>query len=378
MINRKRLCEEFARLASIASPSRCEGEISRYLTDRFRQLEGSVVMDGAGTAMGGESGNLIISFPAEGKQCEPLMLSVHMDTVEPAYGVTPILRDGIFTSAGDTILGADDKSGIAEIIEALEVIRENNIPHGPLEVVVTVCEELGVVGAKLLDYSLVRSRRGLALDTSQVDRIIHKAPCANKLRFEIIGREAHAGVAPEQGISAIAIASRAIAEMRLGRIDHETTANIGVIRGGQAGNIVPGLVMVEGEARSHDVDKLTRQTEHMVGCFDRAALETSIEINGEIFHGEAKIEVLTDYPLMNVAENAEIIRLTQKAGEALGRTVTIAAAGGGSDANIFNGHGIEMVILGTGMDKVHTTQECIAVDDMERVAELLVEIIRQA
>lgn len=377
-MDRNRLCKEFARLAAIASPSRHEGEISRYLAERFRQLGGTIMMDGAGSAIGGESGNLIVTFPAYGKPSEPLMLSVHMDTVEPAYGVIPVLADGVFTSAGETILGADDKSGIAEIIEALEVIHERNIPHGPLEVLITIGEEIGLVGAKLLDYSLVHSRRGLALDTSKIDRIIHKAPCANKLRFEIIGREAHAGIAPEQGISAIVIASQAIAEMRLGRIDHETTANIGVIRGGQATNIVPNRVVVEGEARSHNVDKLTRQTEHMVSCFQRAALETSVETNGQIFHGEVKIEVLADYPLMNVAEDAEIIRLTQKAGAALGRCIAIEAAGGGSDANIFNGHGIETVIIGTGMDRVHTTEERVAVADMEQVVELLVEIIRQA
>jgi len=378
MINRARLCEEFARQAAIASPSRREGEISRYLSERFRQLGGTVVMDGAGAAVVGESGNLIVSFPARGRQSEPLMLSVHMDTVEPADGVTPVLTDGVFTSAGETILGADDKAGIAEIVEALEVLREQQIPHGPLEVVVTICEEIGLVGAKLLDYSQVRSRRALALDTSGVDRIIHRAPCANKLRFEIIGREAHAGIAPEQGLSAIAIAAIAIAEMKLGRIDDKTTANLGTIEGGQATNIVPNRVVIEGEVRSHDIDKLTRQTEHMVGCFQRAALRASVAIDGQVVHGAVKVEVIGDYPLMQVAEEAGIVQLVREAGAALGRTITVEAAGGGSDANIFNGHGIETVILGTGMARVHTIEEQVKVDDMEQVAELLVEIIRRA
>ncbi|WP_432821614.1 M20/M25/M40 family metallo-hydrolase [Trichloromonas sp.] len=378
MVNRERLCEEFSRQAAIASPSRREGEISRYLQARFRELGGTLVIDGAAAEAGSESGNLIITFPARGKEAEPLMLSVHMDTVEPADGVVPVLADGVFTSAGETILGADDKAGIAEIIEALEIIREQNIPHGPLEVVVTICEEIGLVGAKLLDYSLVRSRRALALDTSGVDRIIRRAPCANKLRFEILGREAHAGIAPEQGISAIAVASRAIADMRLGRIDEETTANLGTIHGGQATNIVPNRVVVEGEVRSHDVEKLTRQTEHMVGCFQQAAQQASIDLGGQAVQASVKVEVIGDYPLMQVAEDAGIVRLVRQAGAALGRTIAVEAAGGGSDANIFNGHGIETVILGTGMDRVHSVEERVTVDDMVRVSELLVEIIRQA
>ncbi|MEJ2200339.1 MAG: M20/M25/M40 family metallo-hydrolase [Desulfuromonadaceae bacterium] len=378
MINQERLCTEFARQAAIASPSRREGEISRYLQARFRELGGEVVMDGAATPAGSESGNLIVRFPARNKTAEPFMLSVHMDTVEPAEGVRPVLKEGVFSSAGETILGADDKAGIAEIIEALEVVRERDIAHGPLEVVITICEEIGLVGAKLLDYSLIRSRRGLALDTNGVDRIIHRAPCANKLRFEIQGREAHAGIAPEKGLSAIAVAGRAIAGMRLGRIDEETTANLGTIHGGQATNIVPNRVVIEGEVRSHNEEKLVRQTEHMVNCFLESARQTALELDGQREQASVQVEVIGDYPLMRVPEEAGIIQLVLQAGAALNRPIAVAAAGGGSDANIFNSHGIETVILGTGMDRVHSIDEQVTVADMVRVSELLVEIIRQA
>ena len=175
-----------------------------------------------------------------------------MDTVEPGAEVVPVLNDGVFTSASGTILGADDKAGIAELIEALEVVREQAIPRGPLEVVVTIAEEIGLVGAKHLDYSLLRARHGFALDTTGMGHMVLRAPAANRLRVEILGREAHAGVAPEQGLSAIQTAALALAEMRLGRIDVETTANFGKIEGGVACNIVPGRVSLEGEARSHD------------------------------------------------------------------------------------------------------------------------------
>jgi tripeptide aminopeptidase len=378
MINSERLAVEFARLAAIASPSLGEGEIARYLLERFRQLGAEVVMDDAGERAGGECGNLIARFPSSGRESEPLMLSAHMDTVEPCAGVEPLLRDGVFTSAGETVLGADDKAGIAELIEAFEVVREQGIPRGPVEVVITIAEEVGLLGAKLLDPGKLTSRRGLALDTSGVDRVIHKAPCANKLRFEVVGREAHAGIAPEKGISAIEVAARAIAAMHLGRIDEETTANIGSIEGGQATNIVAKRVVVEGEARSHDTAKLARQTAHMVACFEGAARDLSKVIGGELVVPEAKAEVISDYPRMAVDIRAPIIRLVETAASRLGRTIEVRAAGGGSDANIFNGHGIETVILGTGMTNVHSVDESVRVEDMVRVAELLVEIIRMA
>jgi tripeptide aminopeptidase len=377
MINTQRLSDEFARLAAIASPSHREGAISVYLQERFQRLGGEVEIDDAGPRAGSQSGNLVVRFSASGKTSEPLMLSVHMDTVEPADGVVPVLQDGVFTSAGETILGADDKAGIAEIIEALEVVREQNIPRGPIEVVVTVCEEVGLLGAKLLDPSLLRSRRGLALDTSGVDLAIHRAPCANKLRFEISGRESHAGIAPEKGVSAIVVAARAMAAMRLGRIDEQTTANIGTIHGGQATNIVPKKVVVEGEARSHDPERLARQTAHMIACFEEAADALALVIDGERVRPEVHSEVVSEYPVMAVSESAPILQLLREASASLGRPLEVKGAGGGSDANIFNGHGIETVILGTGMSHVHSVQESVRVSDMVRVAELLVEVIRR-
>lgn len=378
MVNSARLAEEFARQAAIASPSFKEGAISRYLTERLRQLGMTVVMDDAGPKVGSESGNLIATLPANGRDCPPLMLSAHMDTVVPADGVQPVLKNGVFTSAGHTILGADDKAGLAEIIEALEVVREQGIAHGVIEVVIPICEEQGLLGAKHLDYGKVTARRGLALDTSGTDRVINTAPAADKMRFVLTGRESHAGIAPEKGVSAIVAAARAIANMRLGRIDHETTANIGVIHGGQATNIIPRQVVLEGEARSHDADKLARQTEHMVACLVEAAREAEQVIDGEQVPVVLEQQVISDYPRMAVAPEAGILQLVQQAGERLGRPIELRDGGGGSDANIFNEHGIETVILGTGMNDVHTVDESVRVSDMVRVAELLVEVIRLA
>ena len=378
MINQQRLSEEFARLAAINSPSLQEGQIAVYLEQRLRTLGGEVIYDRAAVATGGEVGNLVARFASTGKEAEPLLLSVHMDTVEPGGQVEPVLNDGLFASAGDTILGADDKAGIAEIIEALEVVREQGIPHGEIELVVTIAEEIGLVGAKQFDFGLVRSRRGYALDTPGIDWMVLRAPGANRLRVEITGRESHAGVAPEMGLSAIQTAALALAEMPLGRIDAETTANIGRIEGGVACNIVPRRVFLEGEARSHDPEKLQRQTELMVDCFERAADAMARQIDGELCRPQLSVEVQPDYPQMAVAENALVVDLARRAAVAAGQDLKVRVGGGGSDANIFNANGIETIILGTGMQHVHSADEQVAVADMAHVARLLVEIIRQA
>jgi len=377
MINRERLTEEFMRMAAISSPSYREKGMADYLTGRLAELGAEVEMDDAGQRVGGEVGNLVARIPAT-RDGEPLLFTVHMDTVSPCEGVEPVFAEGIFRSAGETVLGSDDQSGIAELIEALEVVREQGIGHPELELVITICEEVGLVGAKAFDAQGIRSRRGYALDTNGVDRLIHRAPGANKLRLTLTGREAHAGIAPEKGVSAIEVAAKAIARMPLGRIDEETTANIGTISGGLATNIVAREVVIEGEARSHDAGKLEKQTRMMLACFEEAVRESEKMVDGEKVRASLEQEVLADYPIMHVPRQAGVVALAEEAADALGRSLDVATAGGGSDANIFNRHGIETVILGTGMEKVHTVDEQVSLDDMVRVSELLVEILRRA
>lgn len=377
MINKKRLADEFMCMAAISSPSYREKGMADYLTGRLKQLGAAVEMDGAGQGVDGEVGNLLARIPGT-RPGEPLMLTVHMDTVLPCEGVEPVLENEVFRSAGPTVLGADDKAGIAEMIEAIEVVREQQIDYPELELVITICEEVGLVGAKQFDPALLKSRRGYALDTNGVDRLIHRAPGANKLQLTFIGREAHAGIAPEKGISAIEVAAAAIGSMTLGRIDEETTANIGTIQGGMATNIVAREVVVEGEARSHDAAKLKRQTEHMLDCCKKAIGDSARTIDGAIVQAELRHQVLADYPIMDVPHQDPVILLAEEAAKALGRRLDVATAGGGSDANIFNQHGIATVILGTGMDRVHTVDEQVRLDDMIRVSELLVEILRRA
>ncbi|OQY18003.1 MAG: hypothetical protein B6I36_07970 [Desulfobacteraceae bacterium 4572_35.1] len=272
-------------------------------------------------------------------------------------------------------MGADDKSGIAQIIEAIECLQENNVPYPPLEVIITVCEEIGLLGVKYLDFNQLQAKRGLVLDTSGVELVATTAPGANKLRFVVEGMEAHAGIDPEHGISAIQVAAQGISQMNLGRVDEETTANIGLINGGQATNIIPRYVQMMGEARSFNADKLRSQTEHMQQCLYAAAENSCIDIDGSRCKARIKVDVMADYPAMNVASDAAVIETLQRAATVEKQQLSVGSSGGGSDASIFNQHGIETANLATGMQKVHSVDEFISVDDLVSVCRLLKEFI---
>jgi len=293
-----------------------------------------------------------------------------MDTVEPGIGVKPIVDGDVIRTDGTTVLGGDDKSGVAIILECLRAVREHHVPHPPLEIVFTICEELGLLGARHLDVARVRSRRGLVFDSDAAGVVFTRAPGSNHLKITVHGRAAHAGMAPEQGVSAIQVMADAISGMRLGRIDTETTANLGVVAGGRAVNIVPDEVVIHGEARSHDAAKLTAQCEHMQRCFADAAAR----------HPGARVEVQIEssYAAMHVADDAPIMQLVRAAAAHVGRTIESAGMGGGCDANILNQRGFEVVNLGTGMRDIHTTSEWLKVSDMVAAAEVTLAAIQLA
>jgi tripeptide aminopeptidase len=376
MVNQKRLGNLFRTLVEIDSISMEEGPIAKRLGTIFESMGAEVVFDGAGPKVGGNTGNLIARFHGAETVVTPLLLNAHMDTVQPGKGVKIVFSDGIFSSDGTTVLGADDKSALAIIIETLQVLQENRLRHGPLEVVVTVCEEIGLLGAKNLDYSLLKARHGYSLDASDIDSIVTRAPAANHIQFKIYGRDAHAGAAPEKGINAIQLAGRAIARIGLGRIDEETTANIGRIEGGTATNIVPGLVTVAGEVRSHSPERLKDETRKIVRCF-----EEEISMYKEAFPSEdglprVETAVRSDFLVMKVPEDYRVVVLAKEAASRLGREMKTKTSGGGSDGNIFFEHGIVVGILGTGMKDMHTVRESIRLDDMVKAAELLLEIVQ--
>jgi tripeptide aminopeptidase len=369
VIDAARLQSLFLELVRIDSHSRREGRIAARLARELGDLGADVVFDGAGTKVAGETGNLIARVP--GTTTAPaLLLCAHMDTVAPGEGVKPLIEDDVIRTDGTTVLGGDDKSGVAIICECVRICRERSIRHPPIDVVLTICEEVGLLGAKHLDLSLVRARRGLVFDSDAVGFAFTRAPGANHLEVVVHGRAAHAGMAPERGVSAIRVAAEAIARMRLGRIDPETTANIGRIEGGRANNIVPDEVHVRGEARSHDLARLAEQTDHMRACFEEAAAR----------HPGARVEVQVEsaYEPMAVPEDSAIMRLVAAAAERTGRTITAAGMGGGCDANVLNRRGLEVVNLGTGMRDIHTTSEWLKVSDMVAAAEVTLAAIELA
>jgi tripeptide aminopeptidase len=374
MVNRDRLGETFKFLVEIDSISKEEATISSEIRKILESLGAETVIDSAGDKIGGNSGNLIAKFKGN-KQAPPLLLNAHMDTVEPGKGITAVLKEGIFTSDGTTILGADDKSAIAIILETIKIIQENDLPYGPIEIVLTVCEEIGLLGAKHLDLSLIESEYGYALDATDTEGIVTRAPSANRLEFKIHGKDAHAGAAPEKGINAISLASKAIAKLEIGRIDHETTCNIGMIEGGMAINIVPNLVTVKGEARSHDEEKLSKITNEIVSSF-KEVVEHYKEASSDDELPRLEVYVKNDFSRTFIPDEHPVVSLACKAAENLGRKMVAKTTGGGADANILFGKGIVTGVLGTGMRDMHTVREYVRLDDMVKTVELLLEIIR--
>src|SRR5437588_3991 len=271
MINQERIKNLLLELVRIDSVSREERDVAERIRTLCEGMGAEVEIDGARSKVGGNTGNVIARFPGTLPQAEAIMMSAHMDTVVPGRGVRPVVDGDIIRTDGSTVLGGDDKSGCVVIIETIRCLQEQSIPHAPIDAVFSICEEVGLLGAKHLDIRKVRAKYGIVFDSDDPGFLFTKGPSANHFEFKIYGLESHAGVAPEQGISAIKIAAEAIASMKLGRVDEETTANIGVIQGGEATNIITNFVLLKGEARSLDDAKLEEQTRHMLKCLQDAA-----------------------------------------------------------------------------------------------------------
>lgn len=372
MINRDRLAETFTWLVKIDSVSREELDVCRQLKKRMQDLGARTVVDDAGEKIGGNTGNLIARFGGQ-YSGEPIMFNAHMDTVEPGRGIRPVFKDGVFSSDGSTILGADDKSAVAVLLETMTVIRENSIPTCPIEIVFTVCEEIGLMGAKHLNFDLIESTFGYSLDATDTRGIVVQAPSANKFHIKIHGKDAHAGAAPEKGINAIYLAAKAIAGLTIGRIDRETTCNIGIIQGGLATNIVPNLVTVKGEARSHDDAKLEKVTRNIVETFQRTIAAQEGEHEGL---PRVDVQVDTDFVRTHIPEDHKVLTIARKASGNLGRDLASKITGGGADANVFFQKGIMTGVLGTGMRDAHSVHETVKLDDMVETAQLVLEIIK--
>lgn len=369
-MNEKRLVEEFCELVRVDSETGYEQEINKVLKGKLEQLGFEVQEDDSMAQTGHGANNLIAYLPATADAVnEPtLMFSCHMDTVTPGKGIKPqVDADGYIRSDGTTILGADDKAGIAAVLEAVKLVKENNLSHAAMQFIITVGEEAGLKGAMALEPALIKAKYGYAIDSNgEVGDIAVAAPTQAHVIIEIIGRTAHAGVSPEKGISAIQVAAKAVSKMKLGRIDHETTANIGKFEGSGPTNIVNDYVKIVAEARSIDQSKLDAQVESM-----RVAVEETVAQFGAKANFESKVV----YPAYCHDETVPVVKLASAAIGKLGRTARCFHSGGGSDANIFNGKGIPTVNLAVGYEHIHTTNEQIKVENLVKVSELVKEIL---
>ncbi len=359
--------DEFITLAKINSPSKKEGNLAKYLKNRLRELGAEVSEDNSSVLTGSDTGNIIATYP--GNLAKPtILLAAHMDTIIDTEGMIPQEKDGIIYSDGKTVLGADDKAGIAVILGVMDILKHQSVEfnHGPVEVLFTVQEEVGLIGAKYLDFPL-KSEYGYVLDSDgPVGALINSSPYHIILDLIVEGKAAHAGVAPETGINAIVVASKAIAAIESGRIDEETTSNFGIITGGKGRNIVPDRVEIKAEVRSRDKEKLERETQKIVRKFEEV---TTQHRAGFSYHKELAYEAL------KLSPGHPAITGAYKAGEKLGIDVSLHATGGGMDSNILSTKGVPCVTLSVGYANAHTNEEYVKIDEMERAVQFVLAIL---
>lgn len=359
----KHLLDTFLSLVKIDSESFDEKTIQQFLAARLQELGCKVYVDNAGKKYNTNAkGNVMGFFPGTAKSL-PVVLSAHMDTVTPGKQVKPKVTKTRVTSDGTTILGADDKAGLAIILEVLRTLKEQNHLYPPVEVVFTLTEENGMQGAKNLDYKKLKGREGLILDNEEVGELLVQGPAVNTIEVWVKGLAAHAGVCPEKGISALEVAAYALAQMKLGRVDKETVANFGIVQGGRVTNVVMNELYLKGEARSLNNAKLAKQTAHMKACFDKAVRHFTKKIDGKIRKPEVKFVSVQRYPAVHVSKGHPMVKAVLAAGKKQGLSIRAAASGGGCDANILSGFGFTLPNLGVGCRNCHTTSESLELDE---------------
>lgn len=369
MVQQDRLVDTFLALVGINSPSRREAEAMAWAQARLERLGFTVEYDDAGEKIGGDTGNLIARRPgAPGRPS--LFLNAHIDTVQPTENIRVVRENGVIRTDGATILGADDKAGVACILEAVESAIEDGVALPTVEVIITVAEEIGLLGSRHFDPARVESRSGWVVDSGwPLESITINSPSQERIVATITGKASHAGARPEEGVSAIVAAARAIAAMPHGRIDLETTANVGVITGGQATNIVAPSCTVIAEARSRDEAKLQRQTRAMVDAFNNAAQDMGA-------HAEVTVE--RQYNAFSADPEGREARLAADAMRDIGLQPILSSTGGGMDANNFAAHGMLCCVIGCGYKDIHSVNEHIAEADLATGARLLAAILLRA
>jgi tripeptide aminopeptidase len=370
MVNEERLVDLFKKLCLIDAPALKERASVDYVKGLLAEMGLEVREDEAGEKIGGNAGNLIATLKGTKPDAPKVFLSAHFDTVEPTAGLEIVEEDGVLRSGGNTILGADDKAGMAPAIEAVRVLKESGEPRGDVVLVLTVAEEIGLKGADALEVDDLDVDFGYVLDTGPpVGTFVTRTATHDRIEVTVRGVPAHAGKDPENGVNAIQVMSRAVAEMDIGRIGPETTCNLGVITGGTAVNVVCPFVTVKGEIRSTDPEQVDKVADDMIRRFESAAAEAGTTV---------EVERSRHYVGYQVDENSTMLRLADAASKKLGLEPTRRTTLGGSDANVLNAKGIPTLVLGTGMTKIHTHDEFVSREDLVKMAEFVLQILRDA
>ena len=353
-VNEKRLLDRLLEMIAIDSVSYEEKPMSDFLETYFKNKGLEVYRDQAGEKFGGNGSNILVHIPGT-MEGEAICFNAHQDTVEPGIGIVPVLEDGKLKSSGDTILAADDKSGIAIMLELLEVLKETGTPHRDMYYLFTICEESGMYGAKNFDYSKIPTKNIFSLDgAGNLGFILKSGAGKDVLTITFHGKSAHGGIEPEKGINAINAAALAISKVKFGRIDPETTSNIGRIEGGGQTNVVTDEVFFTAEVRSHSMEKLKNQVESMKKACEEAAAEMGGQVDFAVSH---------DYPCFVLSQESFAFKACMAAYEKEGIPTSTLIGGGGGDCNIFAGSGITCACIASGMYDVHSSNERLNLEE---------------
>jgi tripeptide aminopeptidase len=363
------VAELFVELARVPSPPGREREVADSVVEYLGGLALPVDEDDAGARIDSTIGNLLCRIEPTGEG-RPLFFCAHLDTVPPEGPIEPVVEDGMVRNGGGTILGADNKAAVAAMLQAIRRVVAENRPHAGIELLFTPKEEVGLRGAAAFDHERLRARLGYVYDhAGPIGDVILGAPYQCKLNASFHGRAAHSGMYPEEGRSAVAAAARAVADLRLGRLDDETTANVGEIHGGTARNIVPERCWFAAEARCHDEGKLGELIQEM--------LET-ITFAAQLGDCDVETEVDPSARGYRFRREDEPVRLAAAALERTGFRPSYGLSGGGADANVFNERGLQCLNLANGMTDIHTPDERIAVLDLERMVDVTLALVEVA
>lgn len=357
LIREERIINNFLNMLNQESPSFKELPMGKWLVEYFNKRNIDVFMDQVAAKTGGNCGNIIAHIKSNSQsKSKPICFCAHIDQIPPCCNIVPKVEGNLIKTDGTTTLGGDDKAGIAAILEALEHILEEDLPHREMYLLFTVCEEVGMLGSKNLDVSMIPVEDIIIVDAAGPAGIVaYKAPGMNTIEVTFKGIKAHAGIEPEKGLSAIKVAAEAISLMHIGRIDNETTSNIGIIEGGEANNIVPDKVKITAEVRSHSSEKLEYEKNYIIEC-----CKTIVNRYNSSFEFKCDLE----FPRMELSKESYAYNLCVNAFEAEGIKPEILIIGGGSDANILSSKGFNCAIISVGMSNVHTVEETLSIKDM--------------